>query len=663
MRALLAVCLVACSVPDKNPATDGGIDAPGNDGNDTAAPDTRITSAPTEFSNQRTALFVFESDDPAATFTCSFDEEPAVPCTSPTSRQLADGPHGFVVRAVDASGNSDDTPAEVRWTIDTVAPDTTITSQPPIADNSVTVRFDFMSNEENVTFECRLDGADFVACASGDTFGGSLTDGAHSFAVRAVDRATNADSTPAAYAWTINTAMPDTQIASGPEGQVAATTATFTFFSPDAGGGATFTCSLDGGPEVPCSSPATFQNLAERVHTFAVRVRDVVGNIDPTPATRTWTVDLSAPETTITMGPTGAMPSASATFTFTSSEPGSTFECKLDAAPFAACTSPANLMMLSQGQHTFSVRAIDGAAHADPTPATRTWTVDTVAPDVTITAGPAPGAMSGPRVGFTFTVSEGSPECSLDGAPLAPCTSPVSFNAADGAHQFRIQATDDAGNVGGVTRSWTVVCAPPQPAGATGLLHLDDPGQVQANAVAGGVDAVLGDDATDEASDPTAVAGRFGGGFDFTQNDHISWPAALNGATAFTVELYVRPDAAAGSRTIFATGDGRLQIRVTGGTQISVVVVEAGGSASYAATSGAVAAGGWHHVVASLGEPTLRLWVDGTRYESGGVSLGGPVSFDVIRIGDGVVGTIDEVRVGSTATTTDDAALGAFCPL
>lgn len=319
--------------------------------------------------------------------------------------------------------------------------------------------------------------------------------------------------------------------------------------------------------------------------------------------------------------------------------------------------------MLSQGQHTFAVRAVDGADHADPTPATRTWTVDTVAPDVTITGGPGPGATSGPRVTFTFTVSEGSPECSLDGAPLAPCSSPVAFNAADGNHQFRVQSTDDAGNIGGITRAFAIACTPPQPDGAAGLLHFDDSGQVQTNAVAGGVDAVLGDDATDEATDPTPGAGRFAGGLGFTQNQHVTWPAALGATTAFTVELYVRPDSAAGSRTIFASGDGRLQLRVTGGTQFSVVVTEAGGAASYAATSGNVAAGAWHHVVASLGGSTLRLWVDGARFEAGGVDLGGGISLDMMRVGDGVVGSVDEVRVAQTAATTDDAALAAYCPL
>src|SRR6185436_20956259 len=100
-------------------------------------------------------------------------------------------------------------------------------------------------------------------------------------------------------------------------------------------------------------------------HTFAVRVRDAVGNLDPTPATRSWTVDLTPPTTTIVSGPTGTVPMASASLTFTSSEVGSTFACSLDGAPFAACTSPAGLTGLGQGAHTFAVRATDAAGHVD----------------------------------------------------------------------------------------------------------------------------------------------------------------------------------------------------------------------------------------------------------------------------------------------------------
>ena len=140
---------------------------------------------------------------------------------------------------------------------------------------------------------------------------------------------------------------------------------------------------------------------------------------------------------------------------------------------------------LAQGPHGFAVRATDAAGHDDPSPASRAWTVDTVPPDVAITAGPGNGATSGPRVAFGFTASDGTVVCGLDAAPLAACTSPVAVNLPAGPHQFTVRATDAASNVTTVIRSWTVVCSPPDATGAAALLHLDDTGQTLANAVAG----------------------------------------------------------------------------------------------------------------------------------------------------------------------------------
>jgi hypothetical protein len=87
--------------------------------------------------------------------------------------------------------------------------------------------------------------------------------------------------------------------------------------------------------------------------------------------------DTTPPDTTITAGPSGTVTSTTAQFSFTSTETGSTFECQLDAAAYAACTSPVTYTGLSAGSHTFSVRATDAAGNTDATPATRTWTIDT----------------------------------------------------------------------------------------------------------------------------------------------------------------------------------------------------------------------------------------------------------------------------------------------
>jgi hypothetical protein len=85
--------------------------------------------------------------------------------------------------------------------------------------------------------------------------------------------------------------------------------------------------------------------------------------------------DTTAPDTTITAGPSGTVASSGATFQFSSSEAGSTFSCSLDGAPYTTCTSPQDYSALGDGSHTFAVRATDPAGLTDPSPASRTWTV------------------------------------------------------------------------------------------------------------------------------------------------------------------------------------------------------------------------------------------------------------------------------------------------
>ena len=62
---------------------------------------------------------------------------------------------------------------------------------------------------------------------------------------------------------------------------------------------------------------------------------------------------------------------ASFAFTGSGGSGALSFECKLDKKPFGACTSPAGYKHLRPGKHTFTVRAVDSAAQADPTPASQ----------------------------------------------------------------------------------------------------------------------------------------------------------------------------------------------------------------------------------------------------------------------------------------------------
>lgn len=72
-----------------------------------------------------------------------------------------------------------------------------------------------------------------------------------------------------------------------------------------------YECQLDGNGQqfVACQSPKTYNGLANGSHTFWVRAKDAAGNIDPTPAHWTWTVDSVAPAT-IANPPAGTYSSA-----------------------------------------------------------------------------------------------------------------------------------------------------------------------------------------------------------------------------------------------------------------------------------------------------------------------------------------------------------------
>jgi uncharacterized protein (TIGR03382 family) len=409
---------------------------------DTATPETVLSATPPALTTQKTASFSFSSPDTGVTFECSLDGASFGPCTSPMSySSLAEGSHTFQVRARKANGNTDPTPASHTWTVDSLVPETTLTSAPPALATSSSASFSFTSNETGVIFECSLDGAAFSACTSPTTY--TVSEGSHTFQVRARDSVGNVDATPASHSWTVNV-TPETSITSAPAALVSASAASFTFSSSEAG--VTFECSLDGAAFTACTSPRSYLSLAEGLHTFQVRAKDAF-SVDPTPASHTWTVDTVAPSTVLTVTPPATSTSPQASFSFSSNETGSTFECSLDGTGFTACTSPYTSTSLADGSHTFSVRARDGAGNVDATPASYSWMVDAGPPDTTLTSKP-PALTNATSASFTFTSNEAGAtfECSLDGAAFSACVSPVTYSALGaGNHTFVVRARDSAG--------------------------------------------------------------------------------------------------------------------------------------------------------------------------------------------------------------------------
>jgi hypothetical protein len=383
--------------------------------------------------NSTSASFTFDaSGDPDSDFQCKLDRPGLagsfVACGSPADHSesysglTTNGLYTFSVRAVDPSGNV--SAAQSRsWTVDTVPPTVGISGGPAPGSttNSTSAAFSLSPSEAVSSVMCKLDRpgtpGSFSACGTTPSYSNLTTDGTYTFSTFAVDQAGNTGPT-ATRTWTVDTTPPDSSIGSGPSGPTNSTTAAFEFSAT--GGAVSYECKLEPtGDWEPCSSGQSYSSLAPGTYTFSVRATDAVGNVESTPATRTFTVDVQAPDTSIDSGPSGETSSTSATFTFSASEPNATFECKLDAGPWEACTSGKTYSSLAAGSHTFSVRARDQAGNqeSEGSAATRTWTIASSG-----TGGETPGG-STPGGG---TPGGGTP----GGGETADTTAPVALLSA-----------------------------------------------------------------------------------------------------------------------------------------------------------------------------------------------------------------------------------------
>ncbi len=437
-----------------------------------------INTKPDSITKQTNPSFTFSASasSGAASFECKLDSGSYTACSSPQSYSgVSAGNHTFLVRPIDGSSNAG-TAVSYSWIIDTTAPTMTVSQSPAALVATTSASFTFTATDsgggEVSRFECKTDSGSFATCTSPHSIN-ALSTGAHTVQIRVVD---SADNTSAAqtFTWTIDQIGPTTTISSGPASIVNTSTASVAFTATDSGGGtvASYECSLNSATYAACTSPHGLTGLTAGSHVLSIRAIDSVGNTGSV-VSRSWTIDQTAPTTTISTGPATYVNTTSASLTFSATDSGggtvASYECSIDSGAYSACTSPKSYTSLSTGAHSVSVRAIDTAGNTG-TETTRSWTIDQSAPTVTISSGPSSAiALASASLVFTGADTGGSGiarfECKLDSGSYADCVSPMSYTGlADGAHTVLIRAVDAAGNTGtAASHSWSSDTTAPSP--------------------------------------------------------------------------------------------------------------------------------------------------------------------------------------------------------
>jgi hypothetical protein len=209
--------------------------------------------------------------------------------------------------------------------------------------------------------------AAYAAC-TGPFTTSTLSDGSHTFEVRAIDGAGNVDPTPAGRTFTVDTVPPDKPPSPANPGSSTNDNApTFTFTASEAG--SAFQCRIDV-EGVRRLHDAVHERSSGRRHAHLRGPRDDTGRQHRCDAS---VLGLHGRHRRARHQHHGRAAAGSTTndnaptFTFTSTEANSTFQCRLDAAAYGDCTTPFTSATLADGNPHLRGAGDDALGNADPT--------------------------------------------------------------------------------------------------------------------------------------------------------------------------------------------------------------------------------------------------------------------------------------------------------
>lgn len=343
--------------------------------------------------------------------------------------------------------------------------------------NSAAVTVQFMvsvpAGDTIQSVSCQLGENLAQDCLSGSVTYNNLVDGNYSLRVLAITQSGGRSEQTRVFRK--DSTAPMITVSSTPPLVTNAVTGNFVFMVSDNLSGAMGAeCSLDNATFAACVSPASVANLASGSHNFRIRVSDRAGNMSSV-YTYSWVVNLMAPTVTISSAPSSFINTTSASLSFSGAGIVS-YQCQLNDGVFANCTSPHTLSGLAlNAAHVFRVRGTNASGAVSASAEAR-WTVDVTNPSLAFSQTPQ-ASTTATSANFVFSASDSGSglatvQCSHNNAAFSNCTSPVNLtNLSIAAHQYRVRATDNAGNQTTITHSWTVIQETPPPPPPVGTLN------------------------------------------------------------------------------------------------------------------------------------------------------------------------------------------------
>jgi MYXO-CTERM domain-containing protein len=443
---------------------------------DTGAPAAPLLTTPangSRTSNNRPPIT--GTAEPGSTVTVFIDGVAAASVTagptgsfSFTPPALADGVHVVSATARDAAGNMSPMSAFNQFVIDTTPPPAPVIVSPAMGGTVGSPSPTFTGTAEpGSTVTVRVDGMTLGTVTADATGAWSFTSpialvaGPHTVVARATDAVGNAGPDSPVTTFTVDLTVLDTTIASAPPALSNSGAATFVFSSNKPG--SSYECDLDNAGFTPCPNPATFSSLADGAHSL--RVRAVRGaEVDPTPATFSWTVDTTAPTPPFVTAPATGSTSSTARPTVTGTgTAGDTITVIVDGVAVGTTTvtglgtwSFTLPSGLSDGAHTVRATARDAAGNVSAPSMSVSFTVDTTAPLPPLVTSPVGGTtLATATPTYTGTAEPNATvRVEVDGVVVGTVTASASgawsllspSPLSEGAHVVRARAVDAVGN-------------------------------------------------------------------------------------------------------------------------------------------------------------------------------------------------------------------------